>query len=89
MVITSRAGSSSAYFRSSRSCGNLDARYSLFVAVWFCGSLTTMSSFVLETSDMIENRQFGNVAINILTNVDLSIGAMFGGRALAKALVKG
>lgn len=68
---------------------NLDAKYSLFAAVGFCGSLTTMSSFALETSDMIENRQFRYVAINILANVGLSVGAIFGGRALAEALVKG
>ncbi len=48
-----------------------------------------MSSFVLETSAFIDNRQFGNVAINILANICLSIGAIFGGKALAEALVKG
>jgi len=34
---------------------NLDGRYSLFAAVWFCGSLTTMSAFALDSSNFLEN----------------------------------
>ena len=67
---------------------HLDARYSLFMAVGFCGSLTTMSSFALETTEMFEDRQFANVAINILANIGLSIGAIIGGRSLASAIIR-
>jgi len=61
---------------------NLDQNYTLFVAVGFCGSLTTMSSFAFETSNLLEAKQLGLVAFNIVANVGLSIGAIIGGKAL-------
>jgi CrcB protein len=66
---------------------NLDAKYALLVAVGFCGSLTTMSAFALQSTALIDNKQLGLLAVNILGNVGLSIGAIFAGRALAGLLV--
>lgn len=61
---------------------NLEAKYALFVAVGFCGSLTTMSAFALQTTNLVDNSQFGLAAINIIANVGLSIGALISGRTL-------
>jgi CrcB protein len=61
---------------------SLDTKYVLFVAVGFCGSLTTMSAFAMESSTLLENKQFGLMALNILANVGLSIGAIFAGKSL-------
>ena len=66
---------------------HLDGRYSLFAAVGFCGSLTTMSAFALDSSNILENNQYGALAVNIFANVGLSITALIGGKSLMNAII--
>ena len=66
---------------------NFDGRYSLFAAVGFCGSLTTMSAFALDSSNLLENNQYGILIINIVANVGLSIVALIGGKSLISTIV--
>ena len=66
---------------------HLDGRYSLFAAVGFCGSLTTMSSFALDSSNLLENNNYGTLAINVVANLGLSITALIGGKSLMSAIV--
>jgi CrcB protein len=67
---------------------NLEPQYSLLVAVGFCGSFTTMSSFALETTNLMEGNQFILMALNILANVGLSVGAVIGGRAVGTVVME-
>ena len=66
---------------------HLDGRYSLFAAVGFCGSLTTMSAFALDSTNLFENNQYATLIINIFVNVGLSILALIGGKSLMSAII--
>ncbi len=67
---------------------NLDPKYSLLVAIGFCGSFTTMSSFALESSNLLDNKQFSIFGFNILANVGLSLGAVILGRVVTSTIVR-
>jgi len=67
---------------------NVDLKYTLFFATGFCGSFTTMSSFALETSNLIDSNRFSLVILNIIANVGLSIGALISGRLLGSVVAE-
>ena len=66
---------------------HLDSKYSLFAAVGFCGSLTTMSAFALDSSNLLESNQYVSFIANIVANVGLSIVALIGGKSLMSAII--
>lgn len=61
---------------------NLDGKYTLLIAFGFCGSLTTMSALAYDTHDLLSNAKLGLMAVNVLANVGLSVGAIYGGKSL-------
>lgn len=55
---------------------NLDPKYSIFIAIGFCGSFTTMFSFALQSVSLIDSKHFVLFGLNLIGNLGLSILAL-------------
>jgi CrcB protein len=64
----------------------LDPRWRLLVAVGFCGSYTTFSSYAFESFALMEQGQWLLMGTNILFSNVLSLAAVLAGAALARGL---
>ena len=67
---------------------NLDPKYSIFIAIGFCGSFTTMSSFALQSISLFVSKQFVLFGLNLIGIVGLSILALVTGRAVMSAVLR-
>lgn len=67
---------------------NLDPKYSIFIAIGFCGSFTTMSSLAFQSVGLLDSKQFVLFALNLIGNVGLSILALVIGRAIMLVVLK-
>lgn len=59
-------------------------RWRLMVAVGFCGSYTTFSSYAFESFALMEQGQWSQMALNIIGSNILCFGAVVLGAALAR-----
>jgi CrcB protein len=64
----------------------IDPRWRLLVAIGFCGSYTTFSSYAFETFAYLEQGQWTLMAINIVASNALCLGAVVAGAAIARGL---
>ncbi len=64
----------------------LDPRWRLLVAIGFCGSYTTFSSYAFESFALMEQSQWLMMGLNILLSNALCLAAVLAGAALARGL---
>ena len=67
---------------------NLDLKYSLLFTIGFCASFRTMASLVIESVNLLDNKQFTLFGLNILGNVGLSLDAIILVRIVTSAIAK-
>ena len=64
----------------------LDPRWRLLVAIGFCGSYTTFSSFAFESFALMEQGQWLLTSLNVVASNALCLAAVLAGAALARWL---
>ncbi len=63
-----------------------DPRWRLIVAIGFCGSYTTFSSYAFESFALFEQGHWGLFAINVLASNALCLIGVLAGAALARGM---
>jgi len=64
----------------------IDPRWRLAVAIGFCGSYTTFSSFAFESIALVAQGQWWLMAVNVVASNVLCLTAVLAGAALARGM---